>query len=129
MRWKGNRGLRFALIAVCVTVSASAAYAYTASNSMPSTTLAGEGASGITPYTVSGISYTIDTVTVPTSITQVSFTVNGAAPGPNQVKAMLTPPGTWFPCVYNSGTSVATCTTSPSPSLSSATQLTVVAVQ
>jgi hypothetical protein len=118
---RGKR--RFLLVATLAAIVALAAYAFTASNTVPATN-AGSGSGTISGYTVSGVTYTLNTTT-PTNIDQVAFTIS---PTTGTVKAQLVSGGSWYSCTNTSG-SVTCATTSPQATAASANQLTVVAAQ
>jgi len=118
---RGKR--RFLLVATFAAIVALAAYAFTASNTVPATN-AGSGSGTISGYTVSGVTYTLNTTT-PTNIDQVAFTIS---PTTGTVKAQLVSGGSWYSCTNTSG-SVTCATTSPQATAASANQLTVVAAQ
>lgn len=119
-----TRRTRFAIVAVLVAVFASAAYAFTASNTVPGSS-AGDGSGAISGYTVSNVAYTIN-ATNPQNLDQVAFTIAPAAAG--TVKIKLAAAGSWYSCANAAG-SVTCATTSPQATVVAATQLTVVAVQ
>ncbi len=119
-----NSKRRITLVAVLAIVLGSGIYAYAASNTVP-TGNAGAGSGAISGYTVSNISYGLNTAT-PTNVDQVSFTIAPIAAG--TVKAQLAAGGTWYSCTNTAG--AVTCnTTAPQATVAAATQLTVVATQ
>jgi hypothetical protein len=101
---------RRALLATAVVAAFTvivAGQAFTASNTVPNETL-GQGANVISGYTVSSVSYNLDTTT-PTNLDSVSFTISPATA--STVKIQLAT-GSWYPCTNTSG-SVTCATTSP----------------
>lgn len=105
-----------------------AAYGFAAANTVP-TSSAGDGQGTISGYTVSGVTYTLNSTT-PSTIDSVSFTITPAAGGnaPATVKAKLVSSGsTWFSCTNSSGTSWSCALTGVSAS--AADELRVVAAQ
>jgi hypothetical protein len=103
-----RKTLRFSRILVtliAVGIVSGAAYAFTASNTVP-VSYAGDGSGAISGYTASSITYTLNGTT-PTNIDQVAFTLDHAA---TTVKARLVSGGTWYACSVSGGTSV-TCNT------------------
>lgn len=68
---------RLAAVAVFAIVAVSA-FGFAASNSMPSDTRAGDGTTSISGYTVSNVSYNLDSST-PAEIDSVEFTLSAAA--------------------------------------------------
>src|SRR3989442_11323801 len=65
---------RLVLATAAALVLSAGAYAYTASNTVPSGT-GGEGSAAISGYSVSGVAYTLNAAT-PTNIDAVSFTIS-----------------------------------------------------
>jgi hypothetical protein len=107
-------------------VLASAAYVFTASNTVPASR-AGSGASAISGYTVSNVVYNLN-ASDPSNIDSLSFSLSPVAAG--TVKVQLASGGTWYTCTHNSTTGVSSCpTTSPQATVSGATQLAVVSVE
>jgi hypothetical protein len=113
---------RMVLVVAFAAALALATYAFTASNVVPGTK-AGKGEGAITGYTVSAVAYTL--ASNPANIDSVAFTLNSAA---TSVKAKLVQSsGTYTSCAVSGGTSV-TCDFSPDVSVTSADELSVVAV-
>ena len=120
-----NKRRRSVLGALAVAgVLGSAAYAFTASNTVPATT-AGSGSGAISGYTVSAVAYNLN-ATTPTNLDSVAFTI--APTTASVVKIQLAAAGTWYSCTNTSG-SVSCNTTSPQATVAGATNLTVVATQ
>ena len=88
-------------------VLAMGAYAYTASNTVP-TSNAGTGAGVISGYTVTDVSYT-QNGTDPRDLDAVTFTISPA--DADEVNAQLVGGGAWYSCVNTAG-SVSCDTTS-----------------
>ncbi|MDX6492637.1 MAG: hypothetical protein QOH02_572, partial [Gaiellaceae bacterium] len=109
---------------VVAGVVGSAAYAFTATNTVPAST-AGSGSGAISGYTVSAISYTLNSTT-PTNLDAVAFTIAPTAAA--VVKIQLAAAGSWYTCANAAG-SVTCNTTSPQATVAAATNLTVVATQ
>lgn len=122
IRPKRRRSVLAAL--VVAGVLASAAYAFTATNTVPAST-AGSGSGAISGYTVSAIAYTLN-ATTPTNLDQVAFTI--APTTAAVVKIQLAAAGSWYTCANAAG-SVTCNTTSPQATVAAATNLTVVATQ
>src|SRR5262245_57123917 len=113
---------RMVLVVAFAAALALATYAFTASNTVPGTK-AGKGEGAITGYTVSAAAYTL--ASNPANIDSVAFTLSSAA---TSVKAKLVQSsGTYTTCSVSGGTSV-TCDFSPDVSVTSADELSVVAV-
>ncbi len=123
MRWRRRRKRRFAIAAAAAALSSLAAYAFTAANTVP-TSNAGSGSGTISGYTVSNVSYTLNT-TNPQNVDQVAFTIS---PTTGTVKVQLVSGGSWYSCSNSSG-SVTCATTSPQATAAGVNQLTVVAAQ
>jgi hypothetical protein len=120
-----NKRRRSVLAALLVAgVLGSAAYAFTASNTVPATT-AGSGSGAISGYTVSSVAYNLN-ATTPTNLDSVAFTI--APTAATVVKIQLAAAGTWYSCTNTAG-SVSCNTTSPQATVAGATNLTVVATQ
>jgi hypothetical protein len=114
---------RLVLAIVAASLLAVAAYALTASNTVPPTK-AGQGEGAISGYTVSGVAYTLN-ATNPANVDSVAFTLNASA---TTVKAKLVAASsTYTSCAVSGGTSV-TCDFSPDVSVLSADELSVIAV-
>ena len=114
---------RLGVVAVAVAGTAGAAQAFTASNTVPASN-AGSGSTAISGYTVSSVSYTVDSTT-PTNLNAVAFTIS---PTTGTVKVRLSASGSWYSCTNTSG-SVSCATTSPQATVAAADNLTVVAAQ
>jgi hypothetical protein len=114
---------RIALLTLVAAVAAPAAYAFTASNTVPSSN-AGSGSGSVSGYAVSAIAYALN-ATTPTNVDSVSFALS---PTTGVVKVQLAPAGPWYSCTNASG-SVSCDTTSPQATVGAITQLTVVAAQ
>jgi hypothetical protein len=108
--------------AVAVVAVAGGSYAFTASNTVPSTQ-AGQGTGTVSGYTVSSVGYTLNAST-PSNVDAVTFTISPSSA--TTVKAQLASGGTWYSCVNTSG-SVSCATTSPQMTVATATSLNVVA--
>jgi hypothetical protein len=113
---------RMVLVVAFAAALALATYAFTASNTVPATK-AGKGEGAISGYTVSAVAYSL--ASNPANIDSVAFTLNSAA---TSVKAKLVQgSSTYTNCAVSGGTSV-TCDFSPDVSVTSADELSVVAV-
>jgi hypothetical protein len=128
-----HRMTRFAIVAVAALVVAGGAYAFTASNTVPSST-AGAGAGAVSGYTVTGLHYALD-ATTPTNIDSLTFTVSPVIPntgsGKVLVQAALSTGGpTNYTCTTDTTGALVTCaTTSPQLTVALLTGVTVVAAQ
>jgi hypothetical protein len=110
--------------AIIALAFASAAYAFTAANTVPGTN-AGSGSGAISGYTASNVTYTLNSSN-PQNLDQVAFTISPTTTA--TVKVQLVSGGSWYSC-SNSGGSVTCATTSPQATAAAVNQLTVVAAQ
>jgi hypothetical protein len=121
---KTFRRTRILLTLLIIGIIAGAAYAFTASNTVPAT-YAGDGNQAISGYTVSAVTYGLNGVT-PTNIDTVGFTLDQSA---TTVKAKLVGGGSWYSCSNTSGNVWSCATTSPQATVTPANNLDVLAVQ
>ena len=121
---KTFRFSRILVVLVAVGVIAGASYAFTASNTVP-TTYAGDGTGTISGYVVSAVAYTLNGTT-PTNVDAVAFTLDHAA---TTVKARVVTGGSWYSCSNTGGNNFSCATTSPQATASGVDNLEVVAVQ
>ena len=119
-----SRRRRTALIVAAAAALAFAAYVFTASNTVPSSS-AGDGSGAISGYTVSNIAYTLDSTNA-ANIESVSFTLSAAA---GTVKAKLVAASSTYTDCSNTGGNNWSCDVEPDPSVLSADELRVIAVQ
>jgi hypothetical protein len=125
--------LRFIVAAVAALSIAGGAYAFTASNTVPTTTV-GAGVGTVSGYTVTNLHYGLNTTT-PTNIDSLAFTVSPVIPstgtGKVVVSAALTTGGpNSYTCTTNTAGDTVTCsTTSPQLTADKLTSVTVVAAQ
>jgi hypothetical protein len=125
--------LRFIVAAVAALSIAGGAYAFTASNTVPTTSV-GAGIGTVSGYTVTNLHYGLNTTT-PTNIDSLSFTVSPVIPsagtGKVVVAAALTTGGpNSYACTTNTAGDTVTCsTTSPQLTADKLTSVTVVAAQ
>ena len=109
-------------ILVVAAALATGAYAFTATNTVPSSS-AGSGSGTISGYTVSGIAYTLN-ATTPSNIDSMTFTLNANA---QTVKAKVVSGSTTYTdCSIAGGVNV-TCDFSPDIAITTADQLSVIA--
>ena len=125
MKRTRTRPRRLVLAALAAAVLGFAAYAFTASNTVPATS-AGSGAGTISGYTASSVSYGLNS-TNPANIDQVSFTLTPTAAG--TVKVKLAPAGSWYACSNSSGSVTCDTTVGTQATVAAATELTVLAVE
>jgi hypothetical protein len=127
---------RVAVVAMVIGVAVVigvAAFAFTASNTVPATTV-GAGSGAVSGYTVSNVHYTLNTTT-PVNIDSLTFTVSPVIPstgtGKVVVAAALSVGGpTNYNCTSNVAGETITCaTTTPQLTADKITGLTVVAAQ
>jgi len=110
------------LLAVVGLAATLAGFAFTASNTVPNASL-GQGSNTISGYTISSVSYNLDSST-PSNVDSVNFTISPAAA--SNVQIQLVSAGSWYTCTNTSG-SVSCPTTSPQATASAANSLNVVA--
>ena len=109
-------------ILIVAAALATGAYAFTATNTVPSSS-AGSGSGTISGYTVSGIAYTLN-ATTPSDIDSMTFTLNADAA---TVKAKVVSGSTTYTnCSIAGGVNV-TCDFSPDIAITTADQLSVIA--
>ncbi len=111
-------------IVLLVLVLATTAFAFAASNTVP-TTRAGEGATTTLGYNVTNVVYNLNTTT-PSNIDSVTFTLDAAA---SNVKIRLVTTGSYYSCTNPSGLNWSCNTTSPQATVSAANELRVVATE
>ena len=116
-----KRPVRIAVAFVAAGAIASGAYAFMASNTVP-TSYAGDGQGTISGYAVSSVHYTLDTD--PTKMDAVAFTLDQPA---GDVRVSLDHGSSWTTCSISGGTGV-TCTFASAQAVLPADQLRVVAV-
>jgi hypothetical protein len=119
--------LRVLIALAIIAILATAAYGFAAGNTVQKSR-AGDGSGVISGYTITNISYQLDT-TDPGLIAGVTFDTNVAA---TTVKAQLTANGSWYPCTGSNNNLTWTCApVSPASetTVTSANPLRVVAVQ
>jgi hypothetical protein len=115
-------------VILLILVAAAAMYGFAAANTVPDSG-AGDGAGTISGYTISSITYTLNSSN-PRNIDSVEFDISsdGGLGDPATVKIELEGgSGTWYDCSIAAGH--ATCdTTTPAQDVEGATSLRVVAV-
>lgn len=115
-------GLKSLIGTAAAAVIAGGSYAFTASNTVP-TTQAGQGTGTVSGYTVTSVAYGLNAST-PTNIDTVTFTISPATA--TTVKAQVATGGTWYSCTNTTG-SVSCATTSPQLTVATAATLNAVA--
>ena len=124
---------RFLVALVASGVIAGGAYAFTAANTVPSSSV-GAGSGTVSGYTVSNVHYALDSTT-PTNIDTLTFNVSPVIPstgsGKVVVQAALTSGGpNTYTCTTNTAGDTVTCaTTAPQLTAAVLSSLTVVAAQ
>ena len=124
LRTRSRRRRRTAVIIAVAAALAFAAYAFTAANTVPSSQ-AGDGSGTISGYTVSNIAYTLDSTNA-ANIESVAFTLDAAA---TTVKAKVVAASSTYTDCSNTGGNNWSCDIEPDPSVLSADELRVIAVQ
>jgi len=95
--------LRSLALLVLGLILAGSAYAFAAANVVPESG-AGDGNNTISGYTVTAVSYTLNS-TNPANLDSVAFDIvaTAGASAPTTVKAQLVSGGSWFSCTQGSG--------------------------
>jgi hypothetical protein len=131
--WQHLLQTKILVAAVVVAVIGGGVYAFTASNTVPSTT-AGAGAGVVSGYTVTNLHYGLN-ATTSANIDSLTFTISPAIPNTSSGKvviaaALSTGGPTSYTCTTDTGGTLVTCpTTSPQLTVALLTGVTVVAAQ
>ncbi|HEX4745893.1 MAG TPA: hypothetical protein VFU99_03325 [Gaiellaceae bacterium] len=112
-----------AIILAAAVAMAFAAYAFTASNTVPASS-AGDGSGTISGYTITNVAYQLEAAN-PANIDSVTFTTSAAA---GTVRAKVVSGSTTYTSCSGGPTNW-TCDFSTNPTVVSADQLRVIAVQ
>ena len=122
-----SKSRRMAAAACFAAVLGGSTFAFTASNTVP-TSKAGFGSNTITGYAANSVHYGLNS-TDPSKIDNVSFKLDTVPAAGSVIKAQLSATGAWFSCTVPTAiTTAAVCDTSAAgPTVASATQLSVVA--
>jgi hypothetical protein len=124
---------RFIVAAVASLAIAGGAYAFTASNTVPTST-AGAGSATVSGFTVTNVHYSLN-ATTPANIDALTFNVSPSIPstgtGKVAVQTALTTGGpNSYTCATNvAGVTVTCTTTSPQLTATTLSSVTVVAAQ
>jgi hypothetical protein len=104
MRKSRPRRHRLVPTLILAALLATASYAFTAANTVPGSN-AGQGAQTISGYTVSNVTYALDTSSGTAMVTGVTFDISPDSAGnpPTDVEARLTAAGTYVNCSNGSG--------------------------
>jgi hypothetical protein len=125
--------LRFLVGVVASFAIAGGAYAFTASNTVPTSNV-GAGAGTVSGYTVTNLHYSLNSTT-PSNVDSLTFNVSPSIPstgtGKVSVSAALTTGGpNAYSCTTNTAGDTVTCaTTSPQLTADKLSSVTVVAAQ
>lgn len=119
------RSKRLLVTVLFAGVLAFAAFAFTASNTVPGST-AGSGSNAISGYTATNVQYTLN-ATNPQNLDQVAFTLSPTST--TTVKVQLAAGGTWYACTNTAGSVTCNTTVGTQATVAGATNLTVVAAQ
>ena len=112
---------------------AGGAYAFTASNTVPSATV-GAGTGAVSGYTITSIHYSLN-ATTPTNIDSVSFVISPVVPSTSSGKVVISAalstggPNSYTCTTDTTGANVTCATTSPQLTAALLTGITVVAAQ
>lgn len=112
-------------VAVLTAILAAGAYAFTASNTVPSSN-AGSGSGTVSGYTATNLSYTL-TAADPTTIDTLTFDISPTTTSTVKVQTGTT--GSWKTCTNAAGAVTCDYTAAPVSVGAVLDQLTVVAVQ
>ena len=123
-RTRSRRRRRTAVIIAAAAALAFAAYAFTAANTVPASK-AGDGNGAISGYTVSNIAYQLEALNA-ANIDSVSFTLDAAA---GTVKAKVVAASLTYTDCINTGGFNWSCNFAINPTVVSADDLRVIAVQ
>lgn len=119
--------LRPGLMALAIPLAlATGAYAYTASNTV-GTTSAGDGSGAISGFVVTSVKYNLNAAT-PSNMDSVTFTLDTAPVAGSTIKAQLASAGSWYTC-SNVSTAVTCTVMTPQATVAAATTLRVVVAQ
>lgn len=100
MKHRTRRSTRLTLVLALAVLLAVAVYGFAASNTVP-TGQVGDGAGAISGYTVSAVTYTLNS-TNPSSLDEVHFVLSASA---STVKVKLVSAGsTWYTCALDTAT-------------------------
>ena len=117
---------RMVMVAAVGAIVMLTSYAFTASNTVPSTA-AGDGSGTITGFTVSNVDYALNGTT-PANIDTVTFDLDSDPGASSTIQIKLESAGsTWYTC-SNVTTAVTCDTTSPQATVSAADELRVLVV-
>jgi len=125
--------MRLIVVAVAAAAIAGGAYAFTASNTVP-TSNAGAGAGVVSGFTITNLHYVLDTTT-PANIDSLTFTVSPVIPNTGTGKVIIqaglsTGGPNNYTCTTDSTGALVTCaTTSPQLTAALLTGVTVIAAQ
>ena len=131
--FRNHRQISVIVAVVVAAAIGGGAYAFTASNTVPTTT-AGSGVGTVSGYTVTNLHYNLN-ATSPANIDSLTFTISPVVPststGKVVIQAALTVGGpTSYTCTTDTTCATVTCaTTSPQLTAATLTGVTVVAAQ
>ena len=118
---------RILILAIIAAIVAGGVYAFTASNTVP-TTQVGQGQSAVSGYDVSSVHYNLNAADA-TKVDSITFNLDTTPAAGSTIKVKLVATGNdWYTCT-GVGVSVTCDTTSPQATVSSTNQLTVVVAQ
>jgi hypothetical protein len=121
---RNAKGMRLSAAVLCAGALAAGTYAFTASNSMPQNTRAGDGTATVTGYTVSNVQYNAQAAD-PTLLQDYVFELSAPA---RFVKAKaISTQSTYDNCTNGGSGNTWTCTPPASTTIVSLDQLRVIA--
>ncbi len=133
MRVNKKQKITIVIALLVALVVGGGVYAFTASNTVPTTT-AGSGSGSVSGYTVSNLHYNLN-ATAPANIDSLTFTITPAVPSTGSGKVVISAalssggPNTYTCTTDTAGTTVTCPTTSPQLTAATLTSVTVVAAQ
>ncbi|MDA0264989.1 MAG: hypothetical protein O3A93_00160 [Chloroflexi bacterium] len=115
------------ILAIIASIIAGSVYAFTASNTVP-TSQVGEGAAVVSGYDVSSVHYNLNSANA-SYVDSITFNLDVTPAAGSTIRAKLVETtNDWYTCT-NTGTSVTCNTTSPQAIVADANNLSVVVAQ
>ncbi len=88
---------RFATVFILAGAIVAGTYAFTAANTMPADSHAGDGETVISGYAISGVHYGLN-ATDPSTMDTVTFTATPAVTAGSAIRVQVVDGGTWYTC-------------------------------
>lgn len=121
---KGKSFTRMIAVGSVAALMGLAGSAFTAANTLPTDTQAGDGARAITGYTVSNVHYGLN-ATNPEDIDSVTFSLDSTPPAGSTMKIQLAAAGDWYSCT-NAAAALTCPTTEPQATVAGSSNLRVI---